>query len=58
MFFHSYVELKNQNKQAKGKNKTEEERHKPRNRLLTVENKLMATRGDADGGAGGGGWVK
>ena len=37
------------------RNKTNEQREesdKPRNRLLTIENKLMATRGEMGGGIG------
>ena len=39
------MEFKKQNKQAK-KKKRGRERDKPRNRVLTVENKLMITRGE------------
>ena len=45
--FHSYVEFKKQNQLAKGKKK---ERGKPRNRLLTIENKLSSQK---EGGAWG-----
>ena len=38
------------NKQAKGKR--ERERDKPRNRLIMIENKLMATRGEGHGRMG------
>ena len=40
------VEFKKQNKQR------EKNRQKARNRLLTMENKLMVTRGEAGGGDG------
>ena len=46
IWFHSYVEFKRQNKQAK------EKRDKPKNRLLTTENKQMVTRGDVSGRMG------
>ena len=36
---------------SKGKNK-KRERDKPRNRLLTIENKLMVTRGEEGGEIG------
>ena len=41
MWFHQYVEFKKQNKDKKDKWK---------NRLLTIENKLLVTRGKVDGG--------
>jgi len=44
------VEFKEQNKQAKGKKKRD--RGKPRNRLLTIENKLMITRRKVGGRMG------
>jgi len=34
------------------KRKREIERDKPRNKLLTTENKLMVTRGEVSGGMG------
>ena len=51
IWFHSYVDFKKQNKWAKGK-KRERERGKPRNGLLTIENKLMVIRGDVGGEMG------
>lgn len=39
-WFQSFVEFKKQNKGTK-KKKKEKERHKLRNRLLSIENKLM-----------------
>ena len=36
------------------KRKKETERGEPRNRLLTIENKLMVTRGEVDGTNRGG----
>ena len=48
--FHSYVEFKKQNKQAKGKKGREV--GKSRNKLLTIESKVMVTRrevGEEDG---------
>ena len=46
---HSYVGFKNQNKWIKGRKKRE--RNKPRNGLLTIDNKLMVT-GEVGGGKG------
>ena len=47
------MEFKKQNKRAKGKRERERERErergKPRKRLLTIENKLMVTRGEVGG---------
>ena len=43
-------EFKKQNKQAKGGK--EREKGKPRNRILTMENKLMVSRGRGLGGMG------
>ena len=42
--------LRNKTNEQKGKK--EREREKPRNRPLTVENKLMVTRGEVGGGTG------
>ena len=47
-WFHSNAEFKKQTKWAKGKR----ERDKPRNRLLTTENKLMVTKREVGGGMG------
>ena len=44
------MEFKKQNKGTKGGKKRE--RGKPRKRLLTTENDLMVTRGEAGGGMG------
>ena len=46
--------LRNKTSEHKGKEReTERDRGNPRNRLLTIENKLMVNRGEV-----GGGWVK
>ena len=37
---------------SKGKKERERERGKPKNRLLTTENMLIVTRGEADGEMG------
>ena len=39
-------------KTSKGKRERERESRKPRNRLLTIENKLMVTRGEVSRGMG------
>ena len=44
----SYVEFKKQNKCARRPKKRE--RDKPRNRFLTIENKLVVTTGEVGGG--------
>jgi len=48
MWLHSCVEFKKQNNEQRGKKK----RSKPRNRLLTVENKLIVARGEVGGWMG------
>ena len=48
IWFHARVEFKKQSKGAKG-----ERRHKPRNRLVTTENKPRVTRREEVGDGGG-----
>ena len=43
------------NKKQMSKEKKKRERVKPRNRLLTIENELIVTRGEGRGGQGRGG---
>ena len=50
ILFHSSMQFKKQSKINKQKG---EKRGKPRNRLFTIENKVMVARGEV-----GGGWMK
>ena len=45
------MEFTKQNKQRRGRERGGK-RDKPRDRLLTLENKLMVTKGEVDGGIG------
>jgi len=49
---HCRVGIGLRNKTIKQKGKKERERDKARNKLLTIENKLMVTSGEMGGGMG------
>ena len=52
LILYDFTYMQNLRNKTNEQREKERERHKPRNRPLTIENKLMATRGEVGGEMG------